>query len=159
MIRAAVLGLLFLLAAAASAAAGSGRAVVIDCDTIDVAGERIRLWGIDAPESRQTCVSDREPYACGQMATDHLRTLIGQRELDCAPRTKDRYGRTVAVCRLEGIDLGAVMVKDGWALAFVRYSRDYVGEENDARQARRGMWSGAFALPWEWRANRLAPLK
>ncbi len=159
MIRATVLGILLLSTAVAPAVAVTGQAVVVDGDTMDVAGERIRLWGIDAPESRQTCLREREPYACGQMATDHLRSLLGQREVDCTPRAKDRYGRTVAVCRFEGIDLGAAMVKDGWALAFVRYSRDYVGEENEARQARRGMWSGAFALPWEWRANRLAPLK
>ena len=133
------------------AAAQSGRATVIDGDTLDVAGVRVRLWGIDAPESRQTCLWAEVTYPCGQLATQHLRALVGGQEVTCAPRTRDRYGRTVALCRVEALDLGAAMVRDGWALAFVRYAADYLGLEGEARAARRGLWQGTFVAPWEWR--------
>lgn len=74
--------------------------------------------------------------------------------MTCAPRTRDRYGRTVALCRVEARDLGATMVRDGWALAFVRYSRDYLGEETEARLGRLGLWAGSLTTPWQWRARR-----
>ena len=138
------------------AAAQDGRAVVVDGDTLEVAGLRVRLWGIDAPESRQACRAAGVEYPCGQRATVHLRTLVAGREVRCAPRARDRWGRVVAVCRVEGLDLGAAMVRDGWALAFVRYSRDYVSEEAVARGTRRGLWAGTFVAPWHWRATAKA---
>ena len=141
-------------AAAPAAAQTAGPARVIDGDTLDVAGVRVRLWGIDAPESRQTCEADGQSYACGERATRHLRTLVAGRPVSCEARTRDRYGRTVALCRTGGSDLGAAMVRDGWALAFVRYSADYVAEERAASAARRGLWAGTFVAPWEWRADR-----
>lgn len=157
MIRATVLVLTMLVAAAAPVAATAGPAIVVDGDTLEIAGERIRLWGIDAPESRQTCQRGGELYTCGHAATDHLRELVGRGEVQCTSRAKDRYGRTVAVCRVDGVDLGAVMVRDGWALAFTRYSKDYTSEERAAREAKRGLWEGTFVPPWEWRADHQAP--
>lgn len=149
---AAALVLLVAAGAAARAAAQTGGpAMVIDGDTLQVAGVRVRLWGIDAPESRQACEADGRNYACGARATGHLRTLVAGRSVSCEPRTRDRYGRTVALCRTDDSDLGAAMVRDGWALAFVRYAADYVAEEREARAARRGLWQGAFTVPWEWR--------
>lgn len=145
---------LALLTAGGPAAAQTGRATVIDGDTLEVAGVRVRLWGIDAPESRQTCLRAEIAYPCGHLATLHLRALVGGQEVTCAPRTRDRYGRTVALCRVEARDLGAAMVRAGWALAFVRYSRDYLGEENEARLGRLGQWAGSFTPPWEWRARQ-----
>jgi endonuclease YncB( thermonuclease family) len=138
-------------ALALPAAAQTGPARVIDGDTIDVAGTRIRLWGIDAPESRQTCERGGVDYACGREATAHLRVLLADVEVACEARVKDRYGRTVALCRAGPIDVGAAMVRDGWALAFVRYSADYVVQEQEAQRTRRGMWAGSFMPPWEWR--------
>ncbi len=135
------------------AAAQAGRAVVVDGDTLEVAGVRVRLWGIDAPESRQACRAAGVDYPCGQRATAHLRTLVAGREVRCVPRARDRWGRVVAVCRVGGLDLGAAMVRDGWALAYVRYSRDYVGEEQEALLRRLGLWSGSFTPPWEWRVG------
>jgi endonuclease YncB( thermonuclease family) len=129
----------------------SGAAVVIDGDTLDVAGVRVRLWGIDAPESRQVCTVAGQDYPCGGRATQHLRALVGDRPVACEPRTTDRYGRTVALCRVEGRDLGAAMVRDGWAVAFVRYSLDYVAHEQEARTAKRGLWEGTFTAPEIWR--------
>lgn len=145
----------FLVATAAVGdAALSGRASVIDGDTIEIHGRRIRLFGIDAPESRQLCEADGKPYRCGQHAALALADHIGQRTVRCEQRDIDRYGRFVAVCRVAGEDIGAWLVAEGWALAFRRYSTDYVDEEDAARTARAGIWRGTFELPWEWRRNR-----
>lgn len=140
------------MGAVGSAAAQTGRATIIDGDTLDVAGVRVRLWGIDAPESRQICLRVEVAYLCGQLATQHLRALVAGQEVTCVPRSRDRYGRTVALCRIADLDLGAAMVRDGWALAFVRYAADYVGVEEEAKVAGRGLWQGKFMAPWEWRA-------
>jgi endonuclease YncB( thermonuclease family) len=115
-------------------------------------GTRVRLWGIDAPETAQKCERGGVGYACGQQASVHLRSLIGEAGVSCQSRTKDRYGRTVAVCRAGTVDIGAAVVRDGWAMAFVRYSADYVAEEREARDAKRGLWGGSFMAPWDWRA-------
>lgn len=128
-----------------------GTATVVDGDTLDVAGMRVRLWGIDAPESRQVCSVAGTEYPCGGRATAHLRALVGDRPVACEPRGTDRYGRTVALCRVDGSDLGAAMVRDGWAVAFVRYAMDYVAQEQEARSARRGLWEGTFTAPEIWR--------
>jgi endonuclease YncB( thermonuclease family) len=141
-----------LLAALVPVGAQSGLPRVVDGDTIDVGGQRVRLWGIDAPESRQQCDRDGQAYACGRAATEYLRTLIGDARVDCEPRTHDRYRRVVARCFVHGEDVSAAMVRAGWAMAFVRYSRDYVGDEQQARAAHSGMWAGSFQPPWDWRA-------
>src|SRR4249919_1713564 len=124
--RMAIIAVLVLWALAAlPAVAQTGPARVVDGDTIDVGGMRIRLWGIDAPESKQMCERLGAAYACGHEATAHLRALVAGADVACEPRVKDRYGRSVAVCRVGLVDVGAAMVRDGWALAFVRYSVDY----------------------------------
>src|SRR5260370_29616202 len=93
---------------------------VVDGDTLKVDGVTYRLWGIDAPESGQPCA---DGWPAGRAATEHLRALIGDRQVSCEPKTLDPYGRTVAVCHADGRDLGADMVSDGHAWGFVRYSR------------------------------------
>jgi endonuclease YncB( thermonuclease family) len=108
---------------------------VIDGDTLKVDGTTYRLWGIDAPEEHQSCADD---WPAGRTATEHLPALIGDRHVTCESRTLDRYGRTVAICRADGRDLGADMVADGHAWAFVRYSRDYVMSMKSTRQRRFG---------------------
>ena len=135
----------------------SGRARVVDGDSLALAGERIRLHGIDAPESAQTCRASGARWRCGERATRGLRERIGARTVACEERDRDRYGRVVAVCRAGGVDLNAWMVAQGWALAYRRYSRAYVDEEAAARSARRGLWRGDFVAPWDWRrGERLA---
>ena len=89
----------------------------------------------------------------GEAATEHLRALIGEGHVTCEPRTIDRYGRTVALCRVDGRDLGADMVADGHARAFVRYSRDYVEEEREAAAVRAGMYDHTCQPAWRWRAE------
>ena len=131
-----------------------GVASVIDGDTIEIHGVRIRLHGIDAPESRQLCTRPTgERWRCGQQASLALSDQIGRSTVSCDPRDTDRYGRTVAVCRSRGVDLNGWLVTQGWAVAYRRYSRDYVRAEDQALAARRGVWSGQFDMPWEWRAE------
>jgi endonuclease YncB( thermonuclease family) len=120
---------------------------VVDGDTLKIDGVTYRLWGIDAPG--QPC-ADGWPAA----ATEHLRALIGDRHVTCEPRTLDRYGRTVALCRADGRDLGADMVADGHAWAFVRYSRDYVEEEREAAAVRAGIHGHICQPAWQWRSER-----
>ncbi|MPY75469.1 MAG: thermonuclease family protein [Alphaproteobacteria bacterium] len=131
-----------------------GQASVIDGDTIEIHGQRIRFHGIDAPESRQLCDDAHEkPYRCGQKAALALADKIGRRTVTCDPRDKDRYGRVVAVCWIGLTDLNGWLVLEGLAIAYRRYSQDYIAQEDAARQARRGIWAGSFVAPAEWRKS------
>ena len=143
--------------ATASPPTVTGHARVVDGDTLEVGGERIRLHGVDAPESRQSCLAGGRRWPCGERATRALAGRIGGGTVSCKERDRDRYGRIVAVCRHGGQDVNAWMVSQGLALAYRRYSNDYVGEEASARDARLGMWRGDFVPPWDWRrGERLA---
>ena len=118
---------------------------------VEIHGQRIRFHGIDAPESRQTCVAGDEVWRCGQQASLALSDFIGPSPVTCEERGTDRYGRTIATCYVHGEDIEAWMVLNGWALAYRQYSLDYVGEEAAAKDAQAGVWSGEFVLPWAWR--------
>jgi|ETNmetMinimDraft_26_1059896.scaffolds.fasta_scaffold19247_2 endonuclease YncB( thermonuclease family) len=129
----------------------TGKPRVIDGDTLQMAGERIRLHGIDAPESKQKCTADGKEWACGQEATFALARFIETHWVTCKGNKRDRYGRLIAVCFVGSYNLNAIMVREGWAMAYRQYSNDYVPEEDDARIHRRGLWRGKFMAPWEWR--------
>ena len=137
----------------ATGAAVAGRARVIDGDTIDVAGSRIRLFGIDAPETRQSCRSALgRDYACGRLATRALAAAIAGRAVACTPVDHDRYDRDVAICTAGGRDLGDVMVRSGNAVDYARHSQGrYAAAEREAREAKRGIWAGEFEQPEAWR--------
>ena len=138
----------------------SGRARTIDGDTIEVGGKRIRLHGIDAPESGQLCRAGGKSWRCGRQASRALADRADGRLVVCEERDRDRYGRIVALCRVGGEDLGAWLVSRGWALAYRRYSIDYVREEASARATRRGLWRGEFVPPRDWRSGvRLTPFR
>ena len=129
----------------------SGRAKVTDGDSLEIGATRLRLFGVDAVEGRQSCTRDGRPWPCGNEAARKLRDLIGDRTVSCTKRDVDNYGRIVAVCRSGAADLGAEMVRAGFATAYRRYSKDYVDEENEAHSARRGIWAGEFTNPEDYR--------
>jgi endonuclease YncB( thermonuclease family) len=136
----------------------TGPATVIDGDSLSVNGVAIRLFGIDAPEGKQTCERGGVRWACGGEAATQLRSITTGQQVSCEGRGNDVYGRLVAVCTAGGSELNRTMVEAGWATAFRRYSDDYVGAEAKAKTARAGIWSSNFDLPEDWRtAHEHAP--
>lgn len=133
-----------------------GVASVIDGDTLDIHGQRVRLWGVDAPEARQTCRDERNRiYRCGQTAALALDRRIAGRPVRCWRDSVDRYGRMVARCEAGNADLGGWLVRNGFALRYARYSGTaYLVEEVAARRDRAGLWRGDFDAPWTWRQAR-----
>jgi len=132
----------------------SGDFTAIDGDSLRKAGQDTRLFGIDAPELHQLCTAqDGKSYACGQEARRALQGLVRGKKLTCRPVDTDRYGRTVAVCRNGDLDIGREMVRQGFAVAYLRHSLAYAAEEAEARTAKRGIWQGAFEEPEDWRAE------
>lgn len=125
---------------------------VVDGDSLTVARQRVRLYGIDAPELHQHCRSPEGPVPCGIWAWDSLALRLAGETVSCEVRDTDRYGRAVALCRLaDGRDLGELLVSEGFAVAYRRYSLDYADEEESAHAARRGLWAYEFEMPWDWR--------
>lgn len=137
----------------------SGPARVIDGDTLDVGGIRVRLYGVDAPERDQTCRSAQGvPWPCGTWSSERVTALYGGRRLVCARKDIDHHGRTVAVCRAEGADIAARLVSEGVIAAYPRYTRDYVALEAAAKAAGRGLWAGTMQSPEAFRhAGRTVP--
>jgi len=129
----------------------TGAARVIDGDTLDVGGVRVRLHGLDAFERGQTCDLPEGPWACGAAATAALSDTAEGRSLDCTVIDTDRYGRQVARCVRNGEDVGEALVRRGLALAYRRYSMDYVAAEESARARGAGAWAGSFDRPEQWR--------
>jgi endonuclease YncB( thermonuclease family) len=132
----------------------TGRASIVDGDTVEIHGKRIRLFGIDAVESGQRCQKYGKPWLCGRDSAFALADKIGDEPITCSGDKFDRYRHLVARCALNGEDLGGWMVENGWAVALRRYSELYVEREARARERRVGLWSGEFQMPWEWRTNK-----
>lgn len=138
-----------------------GRATVIDGDTIEIHGQRIRYFGIDAPESSQRCEDEnRQVYRCGADAAHYLDALLQGKVVFCRSESRDRYKRAIAKCfiQIEGeeYDTNAIMVSSGMAVAYRKYSTDYVADEDFARVGRSGIWRGKFQMPWDYRKARRA---
>lgn len=132
-----------------------GEARVIDGDTLDVGPVRIRLHGIDAPEAGQRCGrTGGGTWRCGDRATARLGELVDGKEIECAARDRDQYGRIIAVCYVDEAEINETLVREGLAWAFTRYSNDYVALEAAARLGRLGVWQGEAEAPWDYRANR-----
>lgn len=150
--------LTLLLASPARADDIVGQASVIDGDTVEIHGTRIRLWGIDAPESSQLCRNDDSNlYQCGRASATALAGLLWaiKRPVQCTPVDKDQYGRTVATCQLgtPGPDIGHWLVANGHALDWPLYSKGkYADAQRGAEKGERGIWSGSFVEPWQYRA-------
>jgi endonuclease YncB( thermonuclease family) len=133
----------------------SGPALVLDGDTLDIGGLRVRLHGIDAPERDQLCErADGSRYGCGQFARELLVALVDHRPVRCEKRDVDQYGRMVGVCSGAEPDFGAALVEHGAAIAYRHYSMDYVAQEQKAQHASRGIWQGRFEAPWDYRRGQ-----
>jgi endonuclease YncB( thermonuclease family) len=154
-----VVALPLTFASTASAQALSGQADVVDGDTLAIRGEkaRIRLYGVDTPEGQQTCEdASGKRYLCGSRAAEALSALIGRNgRVTCQEEDRDRYGRIVAVCQANGREINAELIRQGWALEYKDYSDGrYSDEEAEARKAKRGLWTGKFVEPWDWRRGK-----
>lgn len=126
----------------------NGQAQAIDGDSLRVDGQEMRLKGIDAPEFNQTCQRMGKEVPCGREAASALRRILARGPVTCVGFEQDRYRRLLVTCRSLGADVGALMVKSGMAVSF----GDYLLEEAEARNDNRGLWSGTFEMPRDWRA-------
>jgi endonuclease YncB( thermonuclease family) len=136
--------------------ASTGKARIIDGDTIEVAGIRFRLKGIDAPERRQECLDYlQRPFDCGAAAVRTLVKLTKGQKVTCEPVRRDRFRRKIGVCRLpSGLNLNIEMLRQGQAVAFGRSLPDYAAAEKEARRAGAGLWAGTFEHPGCWRSQQ-----
>jgi endonuclease YncB( thermonuclease family) len=146
---------LLLLPGFAAAADVTGVPRIRDGDQIQLGATRIRLGGIDAPSVDQLCLNnDGERWSCGIAAREALIKHVGSKNWTCHIRQAvDRRGRVVARCEVDGEDIQKWLVKSGWALSYTRVSHDYDADEKAAREAKAGMWQGAFIAPWDWRVR------
>ena len=133
----------------------SGFATVVDGDTLDIGGHRIRLEGIDAPEKAQTCQKQNgATWPCGDAAARLLTKLVAGQTIDCTSEGTDKYQRMLGLCVADGRDINEAMVEQGLAWAFVKNSTRYVAIEHDAKSSKRGVWQGRAEEPWIYREHR-----
>lgn len=144
-------GLLLACSAPALGQSVSGPAEASDGDSLSLSGIRVRLFGIDAPEARQTCNRAGAEWACGEDARARLAQLVEGKSISCESQGIDQYGRMVAICHTGSMDLAEAMVAAGLATAFTKYSDAYVKTENRAKQLKLGLWSSSFEEPAQWR--------
>ena len=137
-------------------AAYAGNLSLKDGDSFVLNGEEIRLWGIDAPEYKQSCFNERAlPYLCGQEALNMLAEIIGENTMHCTTKSTDRYGRKVSKCDIGGHDIGAMMVRSGHAIDYKYFSDGYYSSEQRYAKARKlGLWRGKCMSPRTWRKRR-----
>ena len=149
-----IFNLFFILISLSSVSSGKtifGKAKVIDGDTIHINKNKIRLHAIDAPETNQTCNKNSKVWNCGEESTKYLKELIANNIIECITQAKDRYNRFIGICYKDNLDLNSEMVLNGWAIAYRYYSMDYVEEEEEAKQQKKGVWSGEFEEPYLFR--------
>ncbi|MBR0798727.1 thermonuclease family protein [Bradyrhizobium jicamae] len=149
---------LFLLAGLSLHAARAGTLTGVpeigDGDTVVIAGEKIRLLDMDAPESDQLCLDQKgEFWECGIAAREALKKETTGKAWECQTTRLDRDKRWLSSCTVDGQNISAWMVREGWALSPTHkgYSHRFDAEERRAREAQAGLWAGAFIAPWDWR--------
>ena len=125
---------------------------MVDGDTIKFNNKKIRLHGIDTPEIRQICKNKKgENYNCGIKAKIALINLINKHEIKCLIKGNDRYKRLIGTCFIKDLNINSWLVKNGWAVAYRKYSNEYIAEEKWAKNNLKGLWQGEFLEPWKWR--------
>ena len=128
---------------------------VVDGDTIHIGNLKYRFFGIDAPEKKQICEKDNIKIQCGVIAKNVLKNKIGDKIPECIVKDKDRYQRLVAECFIGKESLSRFMVREGYAVAYTQYSKDFIDDEKYAKENKLGIWSMNFQLPSEYRkANK-----
>ena len=130
----------------------SGFPSITDGDTIKIINKRIRLHGIDTPEKKQICIKNAKEYNCGKEATIALTKKINGSRVVCKVQDSlDKYKRYIGVCFVGEVNLNKWMVRNGYAVAYLRYSKQYLTDENYAKVQKLGIWEGTFTLPEKWR--------
>ena len=140
-----------------------GKAKVIDGDTIKINKKKIRLFGIDAPEKEQICTKAyinffifnfQKNYKCGKESTLALLKKLKNKKVKCIiDKKKDRYKRNIGICYVKNEDINKWLVKNGHAIAYKKYSKKYVLDEQHAKENKLGIWRGTFVEPEKWRRN------
>ena len=128
-----------------------GSAYVLDGDTLEIQKTRVRLAGIDAPEKAQTCQTGSQTWFCGQASSWALDQKTQGKTVQCQLQSKDQYGRWVAECFVNGVSLNASQVQEGWAIAYERFSKAYLPQQQWAKQNKQGIWSGTWMTPEQFR--------
>ena len=128
-----------------------GKAKIIDGDTIHIKSNKIRLHGIDAPETKQTCKINNEDWFCGKESSRELKNLINNQKVECIANDIDRYKRYIAICSVNEININQWMVRNGWAIAYRYYSEDYIVDEEYAHDNKLGIWESEFVEPYTFR--------
>ena len=126
---------------------------VVDGDTIQINGEKIRFTGIDTPELKQTCIKEGIENPCGVTAKKILINKIGNNTVECISEGKDQYKRILAECFVNNESLSSYLVRSGYAFAYRKYSKNFIPDEDYARINKLGMWSMEFDYPWDYRKN------
>ena len=154
--------LLFLMPNFINAEIIKGKVKVIDGDTVKIKNNKIRLSGIDAPELNQLCskvflslsfISFNKKYYCGKISTEKLNRLLKNEIILCKIENIDRYKRKLATCYKNKLNINSWLVRNGYALAYIKYSKKYVLQEKEAKKDQLGIWQGTFENPWDWRKN------
>lgn len=124
---------------------------IVDGDTIHINNIKYRFHGIDAPEMKQMCKQNNQQIKCGVLARNALVKKIGNQNVRCKKITIDRYKRIIAECFVNGESLSKHLVRNGYAFAYRRYSKQFIEDENFAREQKLGLWQMQFEYPWNYR--------
>ena len=127
---------------------------VIDGDTIHIGKVKYRFHGIDAPEISQICKIQNKNIKCGLLSKKKLLQKINNNKVDCKKKAVDRYKRIVAECFVNNQSLSSYLVKNGYAFAYKKYSKQFVEDEMFAKKNRLGLWAMEFQYPWDYRRNK-----